>query len=79
MDYCEICPNGFYCLPVAFGDTQPGYFDCPAGFYCPNGTGLDWMPCPAGTYSNQLNLYKVSGPPMTAYGFLVCIPLIKES
>lgn len=30
--------------------------DCPAGFYCPNGTGYDWRACPQGTYSNQTGL-----------------------
>ena len=24
---------------------------CPAGYYCPEGTGTDWQQCPAGTFS----------------------------
>ncbi len=47
------------------GDPTSGYHDCPDGYYCPNGTGLDWMPCPRGTYSQQTNLYRVR---MTAFG-----------
>lgn len=56
----DVQYSRYYCIPVAFGETKPGYYSCPAGFFCPNGTGLDWQPCPAGTYSNQLRLYKVS-------------------
>ena len=26
---------------------------CPRGFYCPEGTGLDLMRCPPGTYNDQ--------------------------
>ena len=51
----------FYCLPenVTAGVPTSGYFDCPAGYYCANGTGLDWQPCPKGTYSTKTNLYMV--------------------
>ncbi|XP_023933458.1 uncharacterized protein LOC106181652, partial [Lingula anatina] len=58
---CNICPDGFFCLPenVTAGDPQSGYHDCPAGYYCPNGTGLNWLPCPPGTYSMQTNLFRV--------------------
>ncbi|KAI0228985.1 hypothetical protein LSAT2_020568 [Lamellibrachia satsuma] len=58
---CEICPDRFFCLPenVTAGDPQSGYHDCPPGYYCPSGTGLNWLPCPKGTYSNQLNLFRV--------------------
>ncbi|XP_071505048.1 uncharacterized protein [Diadema antillarum] len=60
---CQICPQGFYCLPenetLGHPDLEAGYADCPAGYYCPTGTGLDWMPCPAGTYSDQTNLYMI--------------------
>ena len=31
---------------------------CPAGFYCPQGTGANWMACPRGTYSNTSGLYE---------------------
>ena len=33
---------------------------CPEGYYCPNGTGFDWTPCPIGTYSNDTGLYQES-------------------
>jgi hypothetical protein len=51
----------FFCLPenVTAGDPESGYHDCPMGYYCPNGTGLDWMPCPKGTYSQQTHLFRV--------------------
>lgn len=32
-----------------------------AGFFCPQGTGLDWMACPPGTYSSKLGLESVAG------------------
>ena len=31
---------------------------CPAGYYCPEGTGLDWKACPRGTYSATTGLYE---------------------
>ena len=53
----------YYCVPenetLGHPDLQAGYDNCPAGYFCPEGTGLDWVPCPAGTYSDQENLYKV--------------------
>ena len=30
---------------------------CPAGYFCPAGTGLDWKACPRGTYSDVEGLY----------------------
>ena len=30
--------------------------ECPEGYYCPAGTGVDWQPCPVGTFSNQTGL-----------------------
>ena len=51
----------YYCLPLnetVIGEV--GYHDCPEGYYCPLGTGLNWHPCPKGTYSQQINLYRVS-------------------
>ena len=41
---------------VVAGDVSSVRFDCPAGYYCPEGTGLDWSPCPKGTYSTKTKL-----------------------
>ena len=34
------------------GVNNSGIHKCPAGFYCPEGTGRNPTPCPLGTYSN---------------------------
>ena len=34
------------------GNSSSGYTKCPQGFYCPNGTGRVWQPCPPGTFSD---------------------------
>ena len=57
---CEICPFGYFCLPVSVENTTLAFASCPAGYYCPSGTGLDWQPCPMGTYSNSTGLSNVS-------------------
>ena len=58
---CHVCPEGYYCLPVNVTDPPyTGYNLCPQGFYCPNGTGLNWKKCPAGTYSNRTGLSRAS-------------------
>ena len=41
---------------VVAGDVSSVRFNCPAGYYCPEGTGLDWSPCPKGTYSTKTKL-----------------------
>ena len=55
---CHICPEGFYCVPelVIPGIVSTVTWPCPQGFFCPNGTGHDWQPCPAGSYGNSLGL-----------------------
>lgn len=59
---CQTCPAGFYCFPenVTAGDPKSGYHPCPPGYFCPTGTGLDWKPCPRGTFSNNTKLSKES-------------------
>lgn len=59
---CQDCPAGYYCIPenVTSGDPQSGYHACPRGYYCPARTGLDWNPCPLGTYSNRTHLSLVT-------------------
>lgn len=48
---CYDCPAGYYCK----GQGQNAI--CPIGYYCPSGTGLDWLSCPRGTYSDVEGLY----------------------
>ena len=51
------CPERYYCLPVNLtANPYSGYTLCPRGFYCPTATGLNWRPCPRGTYSNNTGL-----------------------
>ena len=38
------------------GDASSAKWPCPEGFFCPNGTGHNWQPCPAGTFSNTTGL-----------------------
>ena len=54
---CEVCPRGYYCLPVQPHNASSAYQLCPRGYYCEEGTGLDWRPCPAGTYSDVFGLF----------------------
>ena len=50
---CDVCDAGKFCI----GGESSMSGDCPAGHYCPAGTPLDTsFPCPAGTYSDALNL-----------------------
>lgn len=54
---CQLCPSGYYCVPVNQSmSPYAGYKICPRGYYCPNGTGLTWHKCPPGTYSNTTGL-----------------------
>lgn len=55
---CLNCPAGFSCLN--HGLAIPN--DCPIGYYCPEATAddPDPDPCPAGTYSENLNLKNVT-------------------
>lgn len=59
---CQDCPPGYYCVPenVTAGDPESGYEACPRGYYCPARTGLDWKPCPRGTFSNRTTLSLVT-------------------
>ena len=47
---CLPCTSGHYCITGGPPD------DCPAGYYCPEGTGYVWEPCPTGTYSPDTGL-----------------------
>ena len=57
---CQVCPAGFFCLPVNSFNASSAYRPCPAGFYCPLQTGANWQPCPAGSYSNRTGLRTAS-------------------
>ena len=45
-----MCPAGFQCIRAVLPDP------CPAGFYCPEGTGYETQPCPVGTIGNRTGL-----------------------
>nr|XP_020649902.1 multiple epidermal growth factor-like domains protein 11 [Pogona vitticeps] len=51
---CHPCPEGKYCL---LGHSLQL---CPEGFYCPEGTGLNWHPCPPGTYSPTPGISRIT-------------------
>ena len=36
---CDVCPEGFYCLPVTPSNASLNAQSCPAGYYCPQGKG----------------------------------------
>ena len=62
---CQPCPQGLYCLPLTWKEgmllnESIAYKPCPRGYYCPKQTGSNWIPCPAGTFSNRTSLYDVS-------------------
>lgn len=54
------CFSGYYCVPELSieGNSASAKNICPMGFFCPNGTGHDWQPCPAGTYGLSQGLKK---------------------
>ena len=51
---------GYYCVPELSveGNSASAKNICPIGYFCPNGTGHNWQPCPAGTYGNSQGLKK---------------------
>ena len=56
----NLCDPGFYCL-IGSNTTQPVDGSsgdvCPAGYYCPEGTGnYQVSPCPQGSYNNVTGL-----------------------
>ena len=58
---CKVCPAGYFCdaLLASFIFTTSGHgvvvpFQCPIGYYCPNGTEYaSQYPCPIGTFSSS--------------------------
>ncbi|XP_053729819.1 SCO-spondin isoform X1 [Synchiropus splendidus] len=50
---CEPCMAGWHCRSRSF-------YLCPAGFFCPEGTGLDPKSCPEGTYGPDRGYSSVS-------------------
>ena len=51
---CDPCLPGHYCETTQMSTTKP----CPAGSYCPEGSEVPTS-CPAGTYNNETNRFKV--------------------
>ncbi|KAH3841624.1 hypothetical protein DPMN_115097 [Dreissena polymorpha] len=51
---CYVCPAGSFC--TSRDSAEP----CPRGYYCPEGTGADIIPCPAGTYNPVMSLTQLS-------------------
>ena len=47
---CDPCSQGKYC-PGHNQTTGEYIFDCPPGYYCPEGTFAP-IPCPAGTFNS---------------------------
>jgi hypothetical protein len=54
--YCDpVEAAAFYGVP-SHGVVSPS--SCPAGYYCPaNTSSAHESPCPAGTFSNETNMY----------------------
>ena len=52
---CSVCPAGSYCV------NGSSVLPCPHGFYCTEGTGLNWEPCPIGTYNPSVNVSALEG------------------
>ena len=49
---CNTCLEGYHCVNRDRLDV------CTQGFYCPEGTGEDLVPCPTGTYGATEGLYE---------------------
>ena len=49
---------GYYCLPVQPHNASLNAQPCPEGYYCPQGTGLDWRACPIGTFNDEEGIYE---------------------
>lgn len=59
MSQCETCRSTKACLEGTGGLQKPPV-PCGQGHFCPDGTASPTQyPCPAGTYTNLTNLYKV--------------------
>ena len=57
MSVCDECTPGYYCVP---GESDVTPAACPAGYYCPAGTGYIWTPCPLGTFSTATGLSNIT-------------------
>lgn len=57
QDSCKLCPAGYFC--DSSNDLSDfSSYNCPNGFYCPNGTRYATeFGCPNGTHGNGTNLF----------------------
>mmetsp|Transcript_13452 Transcript_13452/g.20357 ORF Transcript_13452/g.20357 Transcript_13452/m.20357 type:complete len:4776 (+) Transcript_13452:55-14382(+) len=65
---CSPCIAGKYCFK---GSTR---FNCPAGHYCPAGTGIEQPECPAGSYSNAVDIQDVNSCVLCPEGKFCSVP-----
>lgn len=56
----RACPLPLFSPTPASSDSNLSPDPC-TGFYCPEGTGFDWQPCPPGTYGPVLGLSSLPG------------------
>ena len=77
---CKMCPAGYYCVHDDGQNNSSIIIRlCPSGFYCKNGTGLDWIACPPGSYSDNEGLSamdqcKPCEPGMYCNGYNLTLP-----
>ncbi|XP_063692807.1 zonadhesin-like [Bolinopsis microptera] len=65
---CIDCPAGFYCdEKINFHKASFTYTtgiepkECPQGYFCPEETGIDWVPCERGTFGAKPGLIDQDG------------------
>ncbi|XP_071497018.1 uncharacterized protein [Diadema antillarum] len=57
---CKVCYGGYYCDVGDAPISDFTIYECPVGYYCPNGTEFSTQyACPAGTYNPSTRLERV--------------------